>query len=155
MPDLSTLFVLSLFRGVLGLAIGVSLGSGIRDLLSRKLSGVASLLNAGVLFALVLFMYVSISAYADYEVFYWTLFVFAVGAGALRPRGTESAVAWGALAVFSGVFFIFGILILASGLRLGVNIVQMIVGVVFLLIGGTIPALYIIALFKGRSPMEE
>ena len=155
MPDLSTLFVLSLFRGVLGLAMGVALGGGIRDLMARKSSGVFALLNAGIYFALVLFMYVSISAYAENEVLYWGVFVVAVVAGTLRPRNIQTAVAWGALAVFSGAFFIFGLLILGSGLRLGINIVQVIVGIVFLLVGGTVPALYIIALFKGHSPMEE
>jgi hypothetical protein len=123
MPDLSTLFVLSLFRGVLGLAIGVALGSGVRDLMARKLSGMVALLNAGVLFALVIFMNESISAYAESEYFYWGVFVIAVGAGAFRPRGTQSAVAWTALAVFSGAFLLFGIWIFSSGIRLGFNIV--------------------------------
>jgi hypothetical protein len=154
-PDISTLFVLSLFRGILGLAIGVALGSGLRALIARRLSGLLSLLNAGILFALVLFMYVSISAYAEYEIFYWTVFLIAVAAGSFRPRSIQSAVALGVLAVFSGAFLIFGILMLASGLRLGLNLLQMIAGSVFILIGGTIPALWIIALFKGRSPLDE
>ncbi len=154
-PDLSTLFVLSLFRGILGLAVGVALGSGIRDLMAHKLSGVIALLHAVIFFALVLFMYVSISAYTEHEVFYWGLFVIAVGAGTWRPDNIQSAVALGALAVFSGAFFLFGLLILAGGLRLGVNIAQMIAGFVFIVIGGTIPTLWIRALMKGRSPLDD
>jgi hypothetical protein len=149
------LIVLSLFRSILGLAIGLALGSGIRDLMVRRMSGVIALLNAGIFFALVLFMYVSISAYTEYEVFYWGVFVSAVGAGIWRPRNTQTAVALGALAVFSGAFFFFGIWILASGLRFGVNIVQMIAGVVFIVIGGTIPTIWIRVLLKGRSPLDD
>jgi hypothetical protein len=153
--DLSTLFVLSLFRGVLGLALGVALGNGIRDLRSRKFSGVTSLGNAGILFFLVVIMYVSIPEYAENELFYWAVFAVTVGAGILKPGDTRTAVAVGALMTFSGAFLFFGIWMIASGLRLGLNILEMVTGGIFILVGGTVPALWIISLFKGKSPIGD
>jgi hypothetical protein len=154
-PDLSTLFALSLFRGVLGLALGVALGNGIRDLRSHKFSGLTSLGSAGVLGFLVLMMYVSIPQYAENELFYWAVFAVTVGAGILRPSGTRTLVAVGALLIFSGAFLFFGIWMIASGLRLGLNILEMVIGGIFILIGGTVPALWIISLLKGKSPTDE
>jgi hypothetical protein len=155
MPDLSTLFVLSLFRGVLGLALGVAVGSGIRDLRSHKLSGLASLGSAAIFGFLVLFMYTSIPEYKENELFYWAVFAVTVGAGILKPGDTRTAVAVGALMVFSGAFLFFGIWMIASGLRLGLNILEMVIAGIFVLIGGTVPALWIISLLKGKSPIRD
>jgi len=156
--DFGAIAVLSMFRAVLGLAVGVALGNALRDLRSRKiLSGVVGLGQAGVYVALVAFMQVSIEAYNEYPFIYWSVFALTLLAGTLKTDGVLKTLSLALFALFGGSFFFVGGWMILSGLRLGLsaNIANLIGGLVFMLVGGVVLGAMIYPYFKGKSITDD
>ncbi len=96
--DWQTIVILSLFRGVLGLAVGVALGNAIREFSSRKtIAGLVGLGQALVYVALVAIMHLSIPQYDEHPFIYWGVFVLAVLAGTLKTNGVLKTMGTSAL----------------------------------------------------------
>jgi hypothetical protein len=154
--DWQTVTVLSLFRGVLGLAVGIALGGGVRDLRSGKLF--ASLIGLGqtaIYAALVAFMHISIPQYNAYPFIYWGVFAFTVLAGTLKTKSVLQTIGLGIYVLFGGSFLIAGLWMFLSGFKLGLNIGNFVGGTLFMLIGGAVLGAMIYPYFKGDSVADE
>ncbi len=154
--DFSAIAILSLFRGVLGLALGVALGNALRDLRARKfVAGVLGLGHAAVYVALVASMHVSIEAYNEYPLIYWGVFAFTVMAGTIKTESVLKTIALGLYAIFGGSFLLFGVALAASALRTGFSIPGLGVGIIFVLIGGAVLGVMIYPYLKGKSLTDD
>ncbi len=149
--DFGALFILAMFRGALGLALGAALGQGLRELRARKISGIYSLGNAIVFAFLVAFMHVSISQYDAYPLFYWGVFAVTALAATFKTDSVLKTIGIGIVAIFGGGFFFAGMGIIGSSLAHGFSIAGILVGIVFALIGGVVLASLIVPLLKGKS----
>ena len=154
--DFGAVAVLSLFRGVLGLALGVALGNAWRNFVSRKIfSGVIALGNVVLYGGLVAFMHSEIRAYDEFPLVYWGVFALAVMAGTLKTESVLKSLVLGLFMLFGGAFFLMGGWIVLSGFRSGINIANLITGGVFILIGGTIIGALLYPYFKGKSLTDD
>jgi hypothetical protein len=152
--DYGAIAILLLFRGVLGLAVGVALGNALRDLRTRKIfAGAIGLAHAGVYAALVAFMHVSIEAYNEYPFIYWGVFALTVLAGTFKTDSVLKTLSLALFALFGGSFFFVGGWMILSGLRLGLfaNIANLIGGVLFMLVGGAVLGALIYPYLKDKS----
>jgi uncharacterized membrane-anchored protein len=134
--DWQTISVLSLFRGVIGLAVGVALGNAIREFSSHKIIlGALGLGQAMVYAALVALMHLSILQYDEHPFIYWGVFVLAALVGTLKTNGVLKTIGAALYLVFGGIFFLFGAALVVSGVRSDFNIPNLIVGGVLMLVG--------------------
>lgn len=148
--------ILLVFRGVLGLAVGVALGNALHDLRGRNiLMGVLKLAQAGVYAALVGFMHVSIEAYNEYPFIYWGVFAVTLLAGTFKTDGVVKTLGLMLYALFGGSFFFVGGWMLLSALRSGFNIGGLIAGILFMGIGTAVLGAMLYPYFKGKSITDD
>lgn len=154
--DYGAIAILSLFRGVLGLAAGVALGNAYRSLRAHKiLTGVIALANVVLYCGLVAFMHVSIQAYNDYPFVYWGVFTIALLAGSVKTNSVVKTLGLALYSLFGGSFFFVGGWMILSAVRLGFNIGALLGGVLFMAVGATILGALIYPYFRGKSLGEE
>lgn len=150
--DFGTIAGLSLFRGVLGLALGVQLGNAWRDFRGRKIFNGIVDLGQGVVFAgLVAFMQSEIRQYDDYPFIYWGVFALTVLTGTFKTKGVLKTVSLGAYVILGGSFFFMGGWLFLSALRSGFNIVGLIAGLIFMGVGAIFLGAMLYPYFKGKS----
>lgn len=154
--DYGAIAILSVFRGVLGLAAGVALGNGIRNLRAHQvIVGVLGLVQSAVWLTLIAFMQMSIDAYNEYPFFYWGVFAIAFLAGSVKTNSVVKTLSLALFGLFGVSFFFVGGWMVLSGVRLGFNVGDLIGGVLFMLVGGAVLGAMLYPYFKGKSLDED
>ncbi len=154
--DFGEVAILALFRGVLGLAIGIALGNAIRDLRSGKLLiGALGMLRAAGFGVIVAFMALSIEEYNKYPLLYWGNFALVVLAGTFKTANVLQAISLGLLIMFGGAFLLFGLGLILSSNRETLNVANLIVGAGLMLVGAAIIGAMIYPYFKGKSLFDD
>jgi len=156
MMDWQTILILSLFRGVLGLTVGVALGNAVRNFSSQKtIAGLVGLGQALVYVVLIAIMHLLIPQYDEHPFIYWGVFALAVLAGTLQTNGVLKTMGTALYLIFGGTFFLFGVALIFGGVRSDFNIPTLIVGGVLMLIGIGVTAAWVTPLFKNDAALRS